>query len=360
MKKILLSVFLVIRFLPGCSDGSPVIIGPDPQNNQQNNLNNVPDGGPVDVPEDVVDVEEDIVDPGDRPWWELEGSDSMEPFVFLVVADTHMRLPGLPDDGRYNNQKNVDNLNELVRIVNEELAHAHFLAVSGDVVGALFSLDPEEYFEGAYTPANEFKAVMDNMSIPWQISLGNHDYQENFTWEGITAPNPHDIEAIWKKVVGMDPYYGFVYRGTRFLFLNSVRGDLYWDPCILSSEESGCKGSFDVGQIEWLSEQLSNPEPVFMFFHHPVHTDSWYKVWSAAGGSFMVDPQDDFYLLALEHASKIKAIFVGHGHLWVEDTLNGAIQVYETGPIGDSRADPKNIRKVTVYPQTQEFHVERY
>lgn len=77
------------------------------------------------------------------------------------------------------------------------------------------------------------------------------------------------------------------------MFLHSVRGDLYWDPCPFSVEESGCKGSFDVEQIE----------------------------------RAVIQPRTGFY---------------------------------ETGPIGDSRSDPKNIRIVTVYPQTQEFTVERY
>ncbi len=43
----------------------------------------------------------------------------------------------------------------------------------------------------------------------------------------------------------------------------------------------------------------------------------------------------------------IKAMFVGHGHIWAADTLNG-IPVYETGPIGDSGSDGDNMHIVTV------------
>ena len=353
-----------------CFGGTPTPYTGNQNNSNVNNsnvnnssLNNLADAE-VDVPDDGSSTDADAdggdPDPVDQAWYEGEDASLREPFTFLVVTDTHVRIPGNPDDTGYDNQKNLENNQALVTLVNNELAHAKFLAISGDLVGALFSSNVNDYFEGADTPSHRFKSIMDGLSIPWQAVLGNHDYEENYTTEGISAEDPADMEAIWTRVLGMPPYYSIVYRGFRFLFLNSVRGERYWDVCLLGQEETGCTGSFGDEQNQWIAAQLENPEPVVMFFHHPLHTDSWYTLWSAAGSSFQVAEEDAFYALAEAHAQKIKAIFVGHGHMWANDTLFDTIQVFETCSIGDSRGEPENLRIVQADPATGEVVVEEY
>ncbi len=325
-------------------------------NNTNNNWNNHPDAG-----DDVVDAEPDADVPPDVevPWYEREDASRRDPFVFLVVSDTHVRIPGNPDDSKYDNQGNLDNNLQFVQVVNNELAHASFVAITGDLVGTLFSSNPDDYGPQGDSPAHRFRDIMNGLAIPWQAVLGNHDYEEGFTSEGISADDPLAMEEIWRRVVGMPPYYAIVYRGFRFLFLNSVRGDRYWDVCLLGQEETGCTGSFDAAQIQWLTAQLAQPEPVVMFFHHPVHSDSWYTVWSVAGSTFQVDKDDPFYAITESYAYKIKAIFVGHGHMWASDTLHETIQVYETCSIGDSRGNPRNIQVVNANPATGEISVNR-
>lgn len=286
---------------------------------------------------------------------------SSEKFSFVVITDTHVRLPGNPDDVKFSNAENLEKLELAVEKINEGAPDAAFVAVTGDLVGCLFSDDVEDYLTGQDNPAETFKEIMDNLLMPYYVVLGNHDYEIDFKLgEGINAEDPAVPEAIWKKVLGIPPYHSLVYHRTRFLFLNSARGPARTKTCLGSIRESYCTGSFDEGQIEWLEQQLFEPEPSFLFFHHPVRTDNMLKaIWSAAGSTFKVQKDDAFYDLAEDFKDDIQAIFVGHGHLWAHDTLHEEILVYETGSIADTMGNSNNIRIIEVDPSTQEFNVSR-
>jgi hypothetical protein len=286
---------------------------------------------------------------------------STAPFSFVVFSDTHVRIPGNPDDGDYDAQANLDHLAAAVETVNLELPEAAFVAVTGDLVGCLYSDDPADYGIGDDTPADRFVELMDGLDVPYHVALGNHDYEVGYEdGEGITAASPSDPEAVWEAVLALEPYRSFVYHGQRFVFLDSVRGDEYWTPCLFSGDERSCTGSFDDAQLAWLADQLAEPEPVFLFFHHPPITDSLLSFWSFAGASFQVAADDPFYALAEAYADRIRAIFVGHGHLWESDTLNGSIMVYETCAIGDAFGQGDHLHVVQVDPATGVILVDRY
>ncbi len=357
------TVFLLSGFQVSCTSQ-------ERQNNQANNINNANNqNNQNNIDNDIIepdadtspdaDTDADIVEP-EIPWWQGPDSNSSEPFTFVVISDPHIRLPGNPDDGTYNAQKNIDNLTAAVNTINNELGHAKFVAVTGDLVGALFSSNPDDYPDDAHTPAHMFRSIMRNLSMPWEVVLGNHDYQDDYSNQGITADVPEDMELVWNRVLGIPPYYSLVYRGWRFMFMNSTRGDRYWDLCILRTIEASCTGSFDAEQIVWIEQELQNPEPVVMFFHHPLHTDKWYTLWSAAGNSFKVHASDPFYGLAEAYSEKIMAIFVGHGHLWASDTLNETTMVYETNAIGDGMGNPNHINVVNVNPAEGTFSVWQF
>ncbi len=274
-------------------------------------------------------------------------------FSFLIISDTHVRLPDYPDDANYNNQLNIDNLESAVTRINLQYPHAAFVLVTGDLVGCLFSDNADDYLVGQENPAEEFKSIMDGLNIPYYVALGNHDYQKGYNQvdrEGIMTDNILNIEAVWKKVLGIDPYYSFVHEGVRFIVLNSNRGTVRSELCPF------CTGSFDDLQIEWLEEEMEKTEPCLLFFHHPLFTDNKTYLW-AGFSSFLVEEGDAFYLSAQTYKDKIKAIFVGHGHSWVSDTLYQTIPVYETGPIGDRAGSGENIHVITVYPDDNLYQV---
>jgi hypothetical protein len=66
---------------------------------------------------------------------ETPSSADRSAFEFIVVSDIHVRLPGNPDDGYYDNQTNLANAMLAVDLINEQYGDADFVAVSGDLVG---------------------------------------------------------------------------------------------------------------------------------------------------------------------------------------------------------------------------------
>jgi 3',5'-cyclic AMP phosphodiesterase CpdA len=270
-------------------------------------------------------------------------------FRFLVISDTHVRLPGNADSIDYNAQRNLDNLAHIINRINTDFSTADFVAVTGDMVGCLFSENPDDYGIGMDTTAERYKSMIDTLSMPVYSTLGNHDYQKSYDpvlHEGVSSQNRDAIEAVWKKVLGMEPYYSIVNKGVRMVFANSNRGDAYNDVCPTCTVEMGCTGSFDAGQIAWLRAELANPEPAIIFIHHPPVTDNQLIIYFALP-SFLIENGDEFYNVVEDNQDKILAIFVGHGHVWAYDTL-GSVRVYETGATGDGSSSGNNINIVEV------------
>ena len=304
-----------------------------------------------------ADGDNDIID-GDTDSAEYETDDDSteevgEAFRFVVISDTHVRLPGNKDADHYDPEKNLDNLDEAVDTINAEYSDADFVAVTGDLAGCLFSEDPNDYGSGTDNPADTFRTKMENLVMPYYPVLGNHDYQKDYDdelEEGINTDDIEAIESVWKSVLGIDPYYSFVHKGVRMLFLNSNRGSARTNLCATCSVESFCTGSFDEDQIAWLEDELSQDEPIIIFMHHPPYTDNSEENLYALTPTFYVEEGDDFYTVTESAADKIMAVFVGHGHLFVRDTLHTTIPVYETSSIGDTNGNGQNIHVIDVDP----------
>lgn len=288
------------------------------------------------------------------------------PFEIIVISDTHVRLPGNTDDTHYDNQKNLTNLTQTINMINGNHSDADFLAITGDLVGCLFSEDPKDYQGHDDNPAERFKSIFDPLTLPYHVALGNHDYHIGFdplTGEHIPSLNPEAVEAVWKKVLGTDPYYAFIHKGVQMIFLNSNRGHTMFIPCNGLETETRCLGSFDQEQMDWLESRLDRPEPAILFCHHPPQVDM-----DAAGSSFWtsffsqsmtIDIEERFYDIAASHQDKILAMFVGHWHLGLEYTLFDTIKVYHTGSIGDFWDDENNISIVKIDPVLKTIDVSR-
>ena len=283
-------------------------------------------------------------------------------FRFLVLSDLHVRLPGHPDDLDYDSRANLDNLLHMINRINTEFADAAFVVVTGDLVGTLYSDNPADYLAGHENPAETLASIVSTLRIPIHFVLGNHDYLKGYDpnrGEGIPSRSCEKVEAVWRKVLGIEPYGSFVYRGVRFVLLNSARGPARETVCPFATRESGCTGSFDRRQLDWLETELARPEPCVLFLHHPIITDHNATVrWSLAGESFQVRAGDDFYRIIGLYRDKILGIFVGHGHMWARDLLQGRIPVYETGALGDGGGHRDNVHVVTVFQDGAALDVE--
>jgi 3',5'-cyclic AMP phosphodiesterase CpdA len=290
-----------------------------------------------------------------------DNDDQPAPFQFIVLSDTHVRIPGNPDDAVYDNQGNLDNLTAAVDRINSAYGDVDFVAVTGDLVGNLFSEDPDDYLTGEINPAETFNQMMNNLIPPFYVTLGNHDYQNGFdveTREGISSGDILSIETVWRKVLGIEPYYAFSHKGINMIFLNSNRGPLRNDICEGAQVEAFCTGSFDVEQLIWLEERLAEDMPAVLFMHHPPHSDTASAGWTFFH-SYRIDQADPFYEVTEAYKDNILAIFVGHGHRWEEDTLHGTIAVFETDAIGDRSSSAANIRIVDIDPATRQVTTYR-
>jgi len=304
-----------------------------------------------DMDGDIEDFESDYSKDGDIDGDEEE-VEAGEPFRFLVISDTHIRLPGRPDDGLYDNQGNIDNLEASVSRINDEFSEADFVAVTGDLVGCLYSEDPDDYGIGGENTAETFKSTMDDLTMPYHVTLGNHDYQKDYDSdidEGITTDNIENIEAVWKKVLGIDPYYSIVHNGVRMIFLNANRGVHNGILCGGCTVEAFCTGSFDDAQIEWLEDELAEDESSIIFVHHPPVSDDPDAMFSMLT-SFAIETEEAFYDVIESGSDKVIAIFAGHGHIWERDTMFDTIQVFETCSTGDTNGNGDNIHIVDVVP----------
>ncbi len=283
-------------------------------------------------------------------------------FFFIVLSDTHVRLPGNPDDQSYDNAGNIANLQAAIDGINTNYSDADFVMVTGDLVGCLFSEDPDDYLIGEDNPAERYKAMMDELEMPYYGALGNHDYQKGFDvdeGEGISTSDISAIESVWEKVLDIDPYSSFLHNGMRFIILNSNRGDSRNIVCPYSTAEAFCTGSFDDDQMDWFEDKLATETPSFLFFHHPIHSDDPNIIWTPGGENMLVSTSDRFYTIADNYTDIIKGIFVGHGHTWKEDTLEGVIPIHETGAIGDIFGDGENMNVVSVNPTSGAIEVIR-
>lgn len=292
-----------------------------------------------------------------------ENSNENTPFQIVVVSDIHVRIPGNQDDGVYDNQKNLDTIQQTIDLINEYYSDADFVAVTGDLVGCLFSEDPDDYLIGADNPAERFKLMFDNLIPPYHVAFGNHDYTIGFDSnldEHITTLNIDAVESVWKKVLETDPYYAFVHKGIQMIFLNSNRASSRFEPCPGLQVEGLCQGSFDPQQLAWLESCLKRPEPAIIFCHHPPREDDPGNLSSVFFDSFGIDPGDRFYEIADQYKHKILAMFVGHWHIWQDYTLHDTIEVHETGAVGDYFGSPKNISIVEIDPALNRVTVTRH
>ncbi len=291
----------------------------------------------------------------------------LSPFKIVVVSDVHVRLPGNLDDGFYDNQANLANAMLAVDRINETHLDADFVAVTGDLVGCLFSEDPVDYTGDETTTPGQFKHLFDHLVMPYYVALGNHDYQTGFDpaiQEHLPAADFDAVETVWKTVLGIEPFYSFLHKGVHMIFVNSNRGTTQTLPCDGLEKETLCMGSFDDGQLAWLDACLDRPEPAVIFCHHPPVESNpppdqafWIPLFSEI---MAIDPADPFYDIVQRRKDRILAIFSGHWHLWREFTLFDTIPVYQTGPVGDVLGSGENMITAWIDPVHETIQVTRH
>jgi 3',5'-cyclic AMP phosphodiesterase CpdA len=130
---------------------------------------------------------------------------------------------------------------------------------------------------------------------PVAMSLGNHDNRANFM-AGIRSPATAKTQAIQNRYVAV-----IEHAPVRFVLLDSL---------IRPNETPGLLGK---AQRTWLDEYLASAGsmPTFLFVHHTLDD----------GDGSLLD-SDRFLRIAAKHRN-VKAVFYGHSHRYIYDTLEG-------------------------------------
>ena len=233
---------------------------------------------------------------------------------FIVISDIHIS----------SDQSKDERLKTFINEINNgKYSDAEFLAITGDNVSSYYSNRNEgDGFENNRTL--KLMSMLKELNKPYLIALGNHDYKIDRDKDSdapFTIDEIKEIEKLWKEHAGLEPYYSMEINGYKMIVLNSMRG-MYLNK------------RFDPDQLNWFADQLKANMPVFLFFHHPVQSDN-FKIWGKPKDLATPENEDKFFAILAKYKSNIKGIFVGHGHMWISDTLFNTIPIYETASFGE-------------------------
>ena len=241
-------------------------------------------------------------------------------FYALIISDTHISRDESKDE----------RMRELIDKINgDKNGMVHLVFNTGDAVSRIY---------GDYTAQNQdtsddrlqrYVDIISTLDVPVYTALGNHDYKigpEVDSDDPFTIEQIENAERLWQSKANIYPYYSIDYNGWKFIILNTMRGRYR-------------ERNFDPQQLIWLEAELNTNLPAVLLFHHPIETDN-FKIWSGFRDLITPEKEPEFYRLCREHKKNIKAVFVGHGHRWVYDTLIEQIPVYETSSFADDEDSP--------------------
>ncbi len=185
---------------------------------------------------------------------------------------------------------------------------AHFVFNTGDLIDG-YAGSSEELLLKQWKGYQEAIAVL---NTPVFHAPGNHDIFDTLS------------ARIWKKLLG-PTYYSFDHGNSRFIILDT------------ETEKSRIAGA----QFKWLIRQLATARNrnVFLFLHRPL-----FPVDGHIGSSLDEFPseRDRLHRLFVQHRRRIKAVFVGHEHLYNHQQRDG-IEYYITGGGGANLYEPREL-----------------
>lgn len=258
-------------------------------------------------------------------------------FHAIVISDIHIS----------NDETKDQRLMQLIQNINAgDFPGVKFLVANGDIVSRVFSDYTHDNPDTSDSRLKRAMVLLRQLNIPFYLVMGNHDYKigPDRDSDGYFSENEIlKMESIWKRETGFMPYYKFEFNGWRFILLNSFRGRYL-------------NQHFDADQVGWFQEILKEKKPTILFSHFPIKTDH-FKLWCKPKDLIRPENESQFMTILKENKDQIKAIFVGHGHRWVHDTLFRTIPVYETDSFGDSDGLPYHI--IGFDEQTNQIQVSR-
>ena len=237
-------------------------------------------------------------------------------FHVLIIADTHVNNEAIRDEKIASFIKKI---NDVAWPGVEMVIHL------GDVVSSVYDVYDADHPARNVHRLAKADSLFRKLDVPYHFVMGNHDYKIEQKRDSDTYFPEDEIvrmERHWKAVTGFDPYYSVAYKGWKFIFMNSMRGRYL-------------NRHFDPHQLDWLEQELRQGLPAILCFHHPLLADN-IRIPAEPHDLFTPETEPRFYAILEKYKDRVKGIFVGHGHRWVQDRLYGSIPAYMAASFGDS------------------------
>jgi hypothetical protein len=167
----------------------------------------------------------------------------------------------------------------------------------GDYFHDYPSADLDFYFTHD-TRIDRAKVLTDAFRAPVHVGFGNHDY-------AVPTVSREATHELFRRKLGLAPYYAVDHRGWRFIHLNNFLGAT-WERGNARFDKS--RGSLGEEQLLWLDAQLGEGKPSFVFVHFPLQ-------------SIVSDERRDLGLHAVlaKHTATVQRVVSGHWHRWVDE-----------------------------------------
>ena len=233
------------------------------------------------------------------PW--TQASTGSTKFHFAVIADTHIidsfyKGPeGNPEDTE-SIFHTTERLESVRATINSLRPRAEKVFLVGDYFHDYPSADIDFYFQNE-TRIDKAKALTDAFEAPVHVGFGNHDYAVG----KMTRENTHEL---FRRKLGLKPYYSVEHRGFKFIHLNNFLGDTWNKGHARFHTDTGSLGE---EQLNWFEAELQQHKPSFVFIHFPL--------------TIVMDKEvQDYGVHALikRHRDSIQRVFSGHWHRWFE------------------------------------------
>ena len=198
----------------------------------------------------------------------------------LLFSDLHYS----PDRAKYG-RSSKECLRNAITHANRYHGDADLCVILGDLT--------ERGLEYEY---QSLSTDLENLSIPYQMLLGNHDNRDQF------------IRVFGKDMLDK---HGFVQSAVdlgshRFLLLDTHMPGQGW-------------GSLDGSRLEWLDQELTRAEqPCIVCLHHPPFATTL-PAYDAIG----LHGAEQFAAVLDRHRSKVYHVFFGHCHMSISGNMNG-------------------------------------
>lgn len=204
----------------------------------------------------------------------------------IVFTDTHMEL--CVPEGKFD--PDVQLAKGLAH-VNKHHSDAELVIFCGDLTD-----------KGDVASYEKLKARLQDLQVPFQLLLGNHDKRENFL--SVFSQAVRDENGFIQQVIET--------QHARLILLDTLNGPPYKYPF-------SHMGVLCEARLSWLDKQLSEAgdKPCIIFMHHPPHDTGF-----AGMDVIKLMEGDAFYELINKHGN-VTQLVCGHVHRTISGSHKG-------------------------------------